>query len=262
MKKSIIITSLAALAAIIFSCSPKQVSETSVVWIQDNAEAKLNPVALFQGASQALVDSLGIQDGIPASMSVVYMECDGHKVLFDAGLGTPQSCLMAGLDSLGVEAADIEYVFLTHMHFDHIGGLMKDGAPAFPNAALYVSQAEYDAEMAKPEEASGAQRAVLGMYAEKLVVFGPEDSLPLGIQAVDVHGHTPGHCAYLKDSILIAGDIMHGTALQLADPTVNARFDADPAAAVEARLTLLEKAAAEHLTVYGMHFPAPGYIQF
>ena len=67
---------------------------------------------------------------------------------------------------------------------------------------------------------------------------------------------------YRIGNIVIAGDIMHGTALQLVNPESCARFDRDKAQAVRTRREALESFKEEGLTVYGMHFPEPYYIQF
>ena len=59
--------------------------------------------------------------------------------------------LPVAMESMGVQPEDIDFLFLTHLHGDHIGGMLKDGAAVFPNAEVYVSKAEYDGWMAMPE---------------------------------------------------------------------------------------------------------------
>ena len=73
-------------------------------------------------------------------------------MLFDTGVGVPDSRMMEGLKSLNVKPEDIDCLFLTHFHGDHIGGMMKDGKVVFPKAEVYASKAEYDAWMKMPAD--------------------------------------------------------------------------------------------------------------
>lgn len=121
-----------------------------VTWIRDNASPRLMPRTLFPDATDALMNSLSLQEGIPASVSTFLIECDGKRMLFDTGVGDPDSRMMEGLKSLNVKPEDIDCLFLTHFHGDHIGGMMKDGKVVFPKAEVYASKAEYDAWMKMP----------------------------------------------------------------------------------------------------------------
>jgi len=87
------------------------------------------------------------------------------------------------------------------------------------------------------------------------VKFAPDEALPCGVQALPAYGHTPGHTLYLTDDKLIAGDIMHGIALQLEHPEYCARYDMDREAAIASRKSVLERVKQEGWTLYGMHFP-------
>jgi metal-dependent hydrolase (beta-lactamase superfamily II) len=98
-----------------------------VTWIRDNASSRLMPRTLFPDATDALMNSLSLQEGIPASVSTFLIECDGKRMLFDTGVGAPDSRMMEGLKSLNVKPEDIDCLFITHFHGDHIGGMMKDG---------------------------------------------------------------------------------------------------------------------------------------
>lgn len=236
---------------------------TRLTWIRDNAEERNNPVSLFAGTPQSLVDSLGLENGIPSSMSAFLVRENGHNLLFDAGMGAPNSLLLSSLDTLGVKPEDVDYIFITHMHGDHIGGLVKDGKAVFPNAKLYLSDEEQAAWVSDPEKGA-AQINVLNIYNDQLNIFHIGDILPFDIRTIDAKGHTPGHTAYLIGRVLIAGDIMHGVALQMADPTLNARYDMDPEMAAKSRMRALEYAQENESVsvIAGMHFPSPGYIDF
>ena len=111
-----------------------------ITWIQDNAKERLMERSLFPDASDSLVASLGLQDGIPSTVSVFLVETDGKKMLFDTGLGLPDSRMLPSLQALGVAPEDIDYLYITHFHGDHIGGMLKDGKPVFPEAQVYVPE--------------------------------------------------------------------------------------------------------------------------
>ncbi len=95
----------------------------SITWIQDNAEPRFMPISLFPTADSLLFDSLGIREGVPSTVSVFLLEKDGKKILFDTGLGAPGCKLQESLSTLGILPEGIDYIFLTHCHGDHIGGM-------------------------------------------------------------------------------------------------------------------------------------------
>ena len=78
---------------------------------------------------------LGLVDEVPSSMSAFLVHKDGKWLLFDTGLGLPDGGIRRGLDSLGLSPADIDYLFITHFHGDHIGGMLDaSGAPVYTGA--------------------------------------------------------------------------------------------------------------------------------
>ena len=254
-----VISLLFAAMAITMACGKH--SDIEIVPIQDNANPRLMPRALFGEAPDSLFEALGLQDGIPSSICAFLVKTEGKNILFDAANGAPDSRLMHVPDSCGVTPADVDFLFITHLHGDHIGGLMKDGSAAFPSAELYINKVEYDAWMAMPEEQNASVRAIAQAYADRLKIFLFEDELPCGIKAMAAYGHTPGHTAYRIGDALIVGDIMHGVALQLEYPQYCARFDADHEQAVCTRKEILQMGKDHGLTLYGMHFPAPYFIR-
>ncbi len=227
-----------------------------LTWIRDNAEPHLMPRALFPDASDALIAELGLQAGIPASVSVFLLEKDGVRILFDGGNGVSDSRMPAALETKGLAAEDIDYVYITHLHGDHIGGLLKGSEAAFPKARIYLSKAEYDGWMNMPETQNAKQRELMAAYEGRLNLFEPGTLLPAGVEGIAAFGHTPGHTAYLTGNALIVGDILHGAALQLLHPEFCAEFDMNKTAAVASRKMILEYAAANQLLMCGMHFPA------
>ena len=241
---------LAALISVLTSCGGPSTTESQLHVIFDNPAPRTMPLSLFGEVPDELVASLGIADGIPSSVSVMLLEKDGQQLLFDAGNGNDDSRLLPGLQELGFMPADIDAIFITHLHGDHIGGLMKDGQPVFTQAKLYIPSAELDAWMQDAKV-----QALVAAYGENVVKFAMDDALPCGVQAIAAYGHTPGHTLYLTGDKLIAGDIMHGVALQLEHPEFCARFDMDKEAAIASRKSVIEQVKQNGWTMFGMHFP-------
>ena len=235
-----------------------QVGDVQAMWIRDNAAERLMPRTLFPDASDALMDSLGLAGGVPSSVSVFYVKTDGAGILFDTGLGAADSRLLSGLQTFGVVPADVKYIYLTHMHGDHIGGMLAlDGTAVFPNAEVYVSQPEYDFWMA--DKANRQQAAAMDAYRDRLHLFQFGDTLPGGVVAMDAVGHTPGHTVFQVGKLLVAGDLMHGAALQQVRPEVCATYDKDKEAAARVRRHFLRYAGENGLVMAGMHLPVPAF---
>lgn len=236
---------------------------TEVTWIKDNAGDRLMPRSLFPEAPDSLIEALGLQDGVPASVSTFLMKTDGEWILFDTGLGVAHGGqTMNGLAELGLTADSISALYITHFHGDHIGGMVQDGAPVFPNAEVYTGAVEYKAWIEEmPEEQNGQQRAAMEAYNDKLHLFQFGDTLPHGIVAIDAIGHTPGHTAFEKKELLIIGDLMHGAALQLEHPEYSGNYDMDKAQAAASRERLIKYAQEKHLIMAGMHLPEPAFIK-
>ncbi len=254
MKKTMIL-GLATLLGVLTSCGGKATSETTLHVIFDNPAPRTMPLALFGDVPAELVTSLNIAEGVPSSVSVMLMEKDGQQCLFDAGNGNNDSRLLPRMGELGFSASDIDVIFITHLHGDHIGGLVKDGQPVFPQAKLYIPSVELDAWTKSPESTPQNVKDMMEAYGEKLVKYTLEDPLPVGVKPIAAYGHTPGHTIYRIDNKLIVGDIMHGVALQMEHPEFCARFDMDKEQAIASRKAIMEMAKKEGLTMYGMHFP-------
>jgi glyoxylase-like metal-dependent hydrolase (beta-lactamase superfamily II) len=198
---------------------------------------------------------------------------DRHgPILIDCGLGsgvTPTAGRVAqALSFVGLEPKDIETVLLTHLHGDHVFGLVDvDGNAVFENATVVLHRAEahYWLEqdldlLADRQGAEGARRALLP-YADR-IVFRESGEVAPGIEMVPLPGHTPGHAGYRvgngSQSILVWGDIVGLPHVQSKCPEAGFLTDYDGAMAVETRRIVLGMAADEGLTVAGMHIEYPG----
>ena len=190
-------------------------------------------------------------------------------VLFDAGLGGETPGILAALQSAGYTADQIDVVVITHMHPDHIGGLMAGGKPTFPNARYVTGQKEYDFWSPKGEDNRIGKLMISNVkpLADKMTFVKGGDSVASGITAVEGHGHTPGHMCYRVESngqqVLLLADLANHYVWSLAYPDWEVRFDMDKAGAAAARRKILGMVAADRIPVIGYHlpFPALGYVE-
>lgn len=241
----------------------REFGQAKVTWIRDNAKERIMNNSLFVGADSTKINEWSPQGGAPASVSVVLVESEGKRILVDTGNGVADSLMLPGLASIGVKPEDIDYLYITHFHGDHLGGMMNGEQVVFPNAQVYVSTLEYDAWMTSPALEKRREQAakIMGAYQERLHKFSFGETLPGNVLAIDAVGHTPGHTAYLVDKCLIIGDLLHGAALQIPHPELCATFDMDREKAVETRKRLLAEAKSKGFVLTGMHLPEPGFIE-
>ena len=228
----------------------------TITWLSGMNEPKNSPTTLFPKLTPELIKELGLEKGVEGSMSAFLLEAEGKKALFDTGLNESMSPgITDRLKELKIKHDEIDYVFLTHMHLDNIGGLVdaKDNI-YFKNAKVYVSKEEYDGWINKmPADKNGLQVKIMKIIEKQLVQFDFNDTLPLGIKALKAFGHTPGHTVYRKDDLLIIGDLIHGQDIQFKHPEICATYDHDENASIDTRKNILKYAEENKLLVAGMH---------
>lgn len=178
-------------------------------------------------------------------------------VLFDTGLA-PEG-ITAALAAAGITPDLIDVVVLTHMHGDHIGGLMANGAPTFANARYVTGAVEHNHWSGAANEGFDANVRPL---ADKTTFLDDGGAVVSGITAMAAFGHSPGHMAYRIESngaqIALLADTANHYVWSLAHPDWEVRFDADKAAAAATRRNLLGMLAADKLPFIGYHMPFPG----
>lgn len=226
----------------------------------------------------ALLSAAGLPtDEIQLSIQPLLVKTTDRVLLFDTGAGSNMGAdaghLPTSLDEAGVTPESVTDVFISHLHGDHIGGLVNAaGTAVFPNAAVHLSEAEWKALGAlKPEQATAygiAQLpALLAAITPKVATFKADaEIIPGVVRAVDVKGHTPGHSAYLigngTDTLLYIGDTMHHSVISVQKPEWAIAFDGNADRASKSRVELLEKSAASGQRIYAVHFPYPGVGHF
>lgn len=235
--------------------------QTTITWIEDKPGPVIQPHKLYPDVPDSLWNALGLQEGVPSSVSCFLLQTEGKNILLDTGYGLTVSRLFPRLKELGVTPEEIRLIYITHLHSDHIGGLLKDGMVTFPNAEIYVNRVEAEAWLAMEGGKSKLAKSVLEAYKEHLHLFEADDTLEGNVKTIAAYGHTPGHTVFQKDSILVIADLIHGAALQLEHPEYCPTYDMDAKAATEARIRILKYARENNLTMYGMHLPAPGFVK-
>ncbi|MEM0923128.1 MAG: MBL fold metallo-hydrolase [Pseudomonadota bacterium] len=257
-----------------------------VTTIQDGAVQIPGPHPIFgENVSAGEVQALATANFLPAEQleipfTVTLVNTGNELILFDAGNGgvtgrRPNAGLLLDrLAGAGYSADQIDHVVMTHFHPDHIGGLMEDGAPAFPNAAYVMPAAEYDfwspVEKAEAEATARVGKLVQSNVvplAEKTTMIKPGDSVVSGVEAVDGSGHTPGHTVFNVESegarLMLIADLCNHYVVSLQRPDWHVRFDMDKEKAVAQRKAILGQIAADKIPFVGYHMPssAVGFLE-
>ena len=215
----------------------------------------------------------------PVETSVnAYLINTGSKlVLIDTGaaglFGPTLGNLLTNLKASGYQPEQIDEIYITHMHADHVGGLMSGGAIAFPNATLRIDKADTDfwlseAKMnAAPADSKGFFQGAMAsvnpyVAAGKLKTFEGGVELVPGIRSQATHGHTAGHSVYIVESkgekLVLWGDLMHVAAVQFDNPAVTIKFDSDTKDAAKERKKAYADAAKGGYIVGVSHISFPG----
>jgi len=218
-----------------------------------------------------------LKDPVETSVNAFLINTGSKLVLVDAGsgvlFGPTVGNLINNLKAAGYQPEQVDEIYITHMHGDHVGGLMSGDAVAFPNATVRADKSDADYWLSKanldaaPQDAKeffqGAQNS-LNPYiaAGKFKPFeGPTELVP-GLRAMASHGHTPGHTTYVVESkgqkLVLWGDLMHVAAVQFAEPSVTIKFDTDSKSAATERKKAYADAVRQGYWVGAAHLAFPG----
>lgn len=235
---------------------------------------------LFEGVTKAdftkmLADNYMPTDAIEMEQNTLLINTGDKLVLFDTGdggskmFGPKSGRQLANLKAAGIEPKDIDAVILTHAHPDHCWGLMSAGAPTFPNAQIYMAQADFDfwtdEQKLKIDAMRGfieGTRAQLLPNRNRIVFIKDGQEVVPGIQAMAAPGHTVGHTVFVITSqgktLLNSGDIAHHPLISTSMPRAAFTYDTDGAQGVASRLKVFDMLATQRMPLVSYHFPWPG----
>lgn len=203
----------------------------------------------------------------------------GHrKMLVDTGSGTTlrgkypdTGHLPMALARAGVSPDQITDILITHMHADHIGGLMHGGAARYPNAMLHVCEVEwrYWSAPDRAQLVAPAQRplanliaGLMDQMAYRIAVHNPNGDIGAGVWLEAAPGHTPGHqivhVTSGTHSLLLLGDALICGPLQFARPDIHYILDADPEQAAATRAALFDRIATDTVPFAATHLAYGG----
>nr|WP_237881993.1 MBL fold metallo-hydrolase [Pseudomonas sp. PGPR40] len=282
------------LAASQVQAAPPSQVQTQVPGYQRLAVGEYEVTALFDGYNDlgpTLLKGLSQKDiramlerkfiftqGMPTAFNAFLINTGKNLVLVDAGAGAcfgeTAGWLPDNIRAAGYQPEQVDTVLLTHMHVDHVCGLINTkGEPVFANATVYAAKLEADYWLSQanldkaPADARGyfeiARKSVAPyVAADRFKTFTPEQSLVPGVTPVSLPGHTPGSSGYTfssnGQSILFMGDLVHSFAVQFQHPEVSIGFDVQGKQAVETREKLFKQVAHDRTWVAGAHLPFPG----
>ncbi|QKV17514.1 MBL fold metallo-hydrolase [Oricola thermophila] len=226
---------------------------------------------------RTLLEEAGQKPGkFAVDVNAFLLEHSGKLTLIDSGtrdlFGPTLGKVPAALRNIGVDPANIGHVLLTHMHNDHVGGLLdENGAAAFPNAELVVPAAEWDywtsedvysAASDQGRYSFAGARAAAPVYKDRVKTFAGEAEILPGVFPIALPGHSIGHTGFRlasgSEQMIVWGDIVVSPQVQFAHPEWASTFDADGQLSIASRIRMFDEAAADRILVAGMHLPFPG----
>lgn len=237
------------------------------------------PFGYFTGrAPEEIAAAVGAQFAArPGGVRIVftqYLIDDGERrILIDAGpagaIGDTGR-LPAALAAVGVTPESVDAAIVTHMHVDHMRGLVADGRRVFPNAELYVDRRDV-AHWTDPAKRASAPAflhssfdtaaEVVRLYPDLQATDG-EREIARGVTLVDLTGHTPGQIGVRVEddgrSLLMVSDMMFHPALHPGADDIGFIFEQDPQAARDMRARFFPRAAEEGALIAATHMPFPG----
>lgn len=244
-----------------------------------------DPSGAFLGASKEevlklLTDNFLSPTNAVLEQNVLVVNTGDKMYIVDTGMGTSPMFgpttgkLMTTLKAAGIDPASIDGILATHAHCDHVWGIMgDDGKPNFPNAQIYISQADFDfwtdeAKLSMKDPAymkpfvEGARKNLLPVR-DRIVFFKDGEEFLPGIQAMSAPGHTVGHTIFMitseGQSLAAIGDLTHHHILLVEKPRFEFAYDTDPKQSAGSRVRILDMLAKDKIPLVAYHFPWPGH---
>jgi len=235
------------------------------------------PDAIDQGEKEAFLEANNLNvSHFEPDCNLALWRTNDRLVLFDVGAGSnfmpSAGQLLSDFESLEIDPADVTDVVFTHAHPDHLWGLLDDfDELAFPEAAYYMNKIEWrywqddNTFDQLPDERKSFAVGAKNRFAyleDQINLFGYGDEVLPGIEAVDTHGHTPGHTSFAlhqgANSILVLGDALTHPIISFQKANWPSGSDQDPQAGTATRLALLDRLAQDKMQIVGFHLPHPG----
>ena len=227
---------------------------------------------------QWLDDRFLPRDVLDWPLNVVVVRSGGRTILVDAGLGVEfPDFPRAGqtvhrLEAAGIDPAAVTDVVLTHLHMDHVGGLLTDGLKERlrPDLRVHVATAEAEfwespdfSHTDMPAPVPDALRSIasrfLDEYRGQMRTFETEYEVAPGVLISRTGGHTPGHSivrlASGGDRLTFAGDAVFAPGFD--NPEWHNGFEHDPEESARVRIRLLRELAATGESMVATHLPFP-----
>lgn len=227
--------------------------------------------------SDDLLAKAGLSAPVEGSINAFLINTGSKLILVDSGAGVLYGAccghLLDNLRAAGYQPDQVDEIYLTHLHRDHVGGLSRAGALDFPNAVVRVNRADADYWLSPANEAKAptylhtmfeGAAVTLAPYiqAGKVMPFDGAAELAPDIRAVPAPGHTPGHTGYLVESngqrILFWGDVVHVAQIQFPATDITVKYDSDADEAAAERQAIFEKVANDGSLVGAAHISFPG----
>ncbi|HEX4411378.1 MAG TPA: MBL fold metallo-hydrolase [Xanthobacteraceae bacterium] len=260
-----------------------QVGEIQVLVISDGV-LPLPTSMLAHNAEPAvraawLDDMFLPRDAFDWALNAVLMRSGEQTILVDAGLGLDPDLhlpragqLVRRLESAGIDLSSVTDIVLTHMHMDHVGGLLVDGVKERlrKDLRIHVAAAEVKfwqspdfSRTAMPEGFPDALRSAakrfIKEYGSTLQIFEEQHEVAPGVTVQRTGGHTPGHSVIRLsskgDRLTFAGDAVFAVGFE--QPGWHNGFEHDPEEAARVRINLLRELAATGEQLVATHLPFP-----
>lgn len=212
------------------------------------------------------------QSKIKSNFHAVLLRSASNCILVDAGagdfFGPSGGQFPEAIEEAGLVPDDVNTVVVTHLHPDHIGGMVNsDESVVFPNAEVLLSKLERDF-WTDDSNFTGADstalewqkfaKTVLKAYNDQVTTVAMDGDIASGVSLIELAGHTVGHVGVRLESnqqqFIYTADILHSQDLQLADPRVSAVMDVDKSLAEKTRIRLLDMIATDRILFSGCHF--------
>jgi glyoxylase-like metal-dependent hydrolase (beta-lactamase superfamily II) len=217
-------------------------------------------------------------DAFDWALNVLVVRSGDQTILVDAGLGGQfPGFPRAGqfprrLEAAGIDLASITDVIVTHMHMDHVGGLLVEEVKSRlrPDLRIHVAAAEVEfwknpdfSRTSMPAEVPPVLRSTAQQfaaeYADRLMLFDEVHEVAPGVVVRRTGGHTPGHSIVQissgDDRLTFAGDALFAVAFD--HPDWQNGFEHDPEQATRIRIALLQEMVASRDLLVATHLPFP-----